>query len=163
MLGTDVRYLTQSAEQSPDLEVVIARASVPELASYAAEAGLGPLGFEAHTSRVAMYDALRAAHPDLPLLGTSGLVEDAAHRQGRRRARGAAPRRARIGDARSPSWSPRYGVGATERELARRLDWPDARARRRGRLVRHDRGRRARTRPSRTTARPTGPSRPATC
>ena len=121
-LGTDFRYLTQSAEQSPDLEVVIARASVPELVSYAAEAGLGPLGFEAAHLSVAMYDALRAAHPDLPLVGTSGLVE--TQRTVKDPAELAALAEAcRISDVALAQLVTEVRVGATEREVARGLDW----------------------------------------
>lgn len=121
-LGTDFRYLTQSAQQCPDLELVVARASVPELVSYVVSAALGPLGVEADHLSVATYDALRAAHPDLPLVATAGLVE--ALRLVKEPAELELLRRAcRISDEALAALLPQVRPGTTERELARRLDW----------------------------------------
>lgn len=121
-LGTDFRYLTQSAHECPDLELVVARASVPELVSYAAGADLGPLGVEVEHLTVAAYDLLRTAHPDLPLVKSVGLVEalrttkDAEEIELLRRA-------CRISDEALAALLPEVRVGDTEQQLARRLDW----------------------------------------
>src|SRR6201995_2746918 len=57
VLATDGRYRTQAAEQAPDLEVAIQRASGRYLAGRAASAGVRRLGFERHVVTVDGFDA----------------------------------------------------------------------------------------------------------
>jgi Xaa-Pro aminopeptidase len=61
VLATDGRYRTQAAEQAPDLDVAIERATGRYLAGRAAAAGAGRLGFESHVVTVDGFDTLAAA------------------------------------------------------------------------------------------------------
>ena len=78
VLATDGRYRTQAAQQAPDLELAIERACGRALAGWAADAGVGRLGFESHVVTVDAYDALavevgRAGRTEL--VRASGTVE----------------------------------------------------------------------------------------
>src|SRR5262245_41674808 len=61
VLATDGRYRTQAAEQAPDLEVAIERASARYLAGRAASGGALRLGFESHVVTVDGFDTLTGA------------------------------------------------------------------------------------------------------
>ncbi|HET8970862.1 MAG TPA: Xaa-Pro peptidase family protein, partial [Candidatus Nanopelagicales bacterium] len=120
-LGTDFRYVTQSVAQCPDLELVVARAVLPQLVDHAEELRLGPLAFEADHVSVAAHAALLGVHPRLPLLASSGLVE--ALRVVKDDSELALLARAcRISDAALADLTPTVQVGQTEREIARRLE-----------------------------------------
>jgi Xaa-Pro aminopeptidase len=71
VLATDGRYRTQAAEQAPDLEVAIQRASGRYLAGRAASAGVRRLGFESHVVTVDGFDALEK---EVERAGTTELV-----------------------------------------------------------------------------------------
>ena len=64
VLATDGRYRTQAAEQAPDLDVAIERATGRYLAGRAAASGARRLGFESHVVTVDGLDALAAAVED---------------------------------------------------------------------------------------------------
>ncbi len=118
-IGTDSRYLTKVAEQSGDLEVVIARNCLGELVEHAGKDGAVRIGFEEHIVTV-------AAHRDLDgdLVGTSGLVErlrevkDAGEVDLLRRA-------CAVADEALAAIIERglLSPGRTEREVARALEW----------------------------------------
>ncbi|MGH3857922.1 MAG: aminopeptidase P family N-terminal domain-containing protein, partial [Pseudonocardiaceae bacterium] len=55
---TDGRYRTQSQQQVPELRRLIERSCLLRLATLAAEAGIGRLGFESHVVTVDGYAAL---------------------------------------------------------------------------------------------------------
>ncbi|MEO6822437.1 MAG: aminopeptidase P family protein [Candidatus Nanopelagicales bacterium] len=142
-LGTDFRYLTQSGLQSPDLELVLNRDCAAAMASYAREAGISRLGFEADRLSVAAYDQLQTdqvgtttssgpgERPDptapagrqdaLTLVRTAGLVEalrtvkDADELALLAQACG-------ISDAALAQVCTEVRAGMTERQVARRLD-----------------------------------------
>jgi Xaa-Pro aminopeptidase len=61
VLATDGRYLTQAAQQAPDLEVAIERACGRYLAGRAASANVHRVGFESNIVTVDGYDALAGA------------------------------------------------------------------------------------------------------
>lgn len=72
---TDGRYLSQSAEQVPELRRDIARSCGEHLAATAAGCGVRTLGFESHTITVDEHTALTKAATDTLLQRTPGLVE----------------------------------------------------------------------------------------
>lgn len=74
VLCTDGRYLTQSAEQVPDLERLIERPCPPALVAGAAAKGYRRLGYESHRVTVEELDTLRDAG-DIELVREPGLVE----------------------------------------------------------------------------------------
>jgi Xaa-Pro aminopeptidase len=120
-LATDFRYLTQSAQESPDLVLVEGRDVVATLVAHTWAAGLGRLGFEAHDWRVATYDAMVAEHPQLQLVPTTGLVESL------RRVKDDAELEAlaqacRISDEALATLLTEIRIGQPEREVARRLE-----------------------------------------
>ncbi|MYR05724.1 M24 family metallopeptidase [Gordonia sp. SID5947] len=128
-IGTDGRYLTQVAEQAGDLEAVIARDCLTELAMHAHRAGARAIGFEADSVTVAEHRGLvgRLEGQDGPpaeLVGCRALVQelrkvkDAAEIELLRRACG-------IGDRGLAAIIDRGVIraGATEREVARALEW----------------------------------------
>ncbi len=71
VLCTDGRYLTQSAEQAPDLPRLVERACAPALAHRAA----GRTGFDSAHVTVDGHAQLREAAPGLELVRAPGLVE----------------------------------------------------------------------------------------
>lgn len=75
VLATDGRYLTQSAEECPDLERLIDRAVGPVLAARAGKDGFGRLAAEAQHTTVEAWDALAEAAPGASLLRSGHLVE----------------------------------------------------------------------------------------
>jgi len=72
VLATDGRYITQSEEQSPDVERVIDRQCAAALVTRAGKNGVHRLGFEDHDLSVALHAALAALHgaPELVRLAT---------------------------------------------------------------------------------------------
>ncbi|MFD4367662.1 M24 family metallopeptidase [Rhodococcus sp. NPDC058521] len=72
VICTDGRYLTQVAEQVPDLKAVIDRASARHLVE---SAEVPDLGFESHVVTVAQHTVWSEVAPQRPLVATSGLVE----------------------------------------------------------------------------------------
>ncbi|MCT2583236.1 M24 family metallopeptidase [Actinophytocola gossypii] len=71
---TDGRYLTQSAQQVPDLERIIERPCPPALVARAAEQTYGRVGFESHRVTVDGLDVLREAG-EVELVRASNLIE----------------------------------------------------------------------------------------
>jgi len=121
-LATDFRYLTQVADQCPDIAVVDSRSVVDGLAAYAVSAGLVRIGFEAAHLSVAAHTALVTEHRDLELVATDGAVE------GLRAAKDEAEiaklaEACRLSDVALAELLPEIQVGRTERQLARRLEW----------------------------------------
>ncbi|WAC55306.1 aminopeptidase P family protein [Gordonia sp. SL306] len=126
---TDGRYLTQVAEQAGDLQAVISRDVLTELATHARRVGARSIGFEADAVTVAAHRALvgRLAEQDGPaaeLVGCSGLVQefrkikDAGEVELLRRA-------CAIGDQGLAAIIDRGVIraGVSEREVARALEW----------------------------------------
>jgi Xaa-Pro aminopeptidase len=58
LFGTDGRYTTQAGIQVPDVELVVDRATVAEVARRAVRRGVGRLGYESHEVTVDGYAAL---------------------------------------------------------------------------------------------------------
>ncbi len=75
VLATDGRYEVQAAQQVPELERVIARECALALTGRAGDAGLRRLAFEAHDVTVDAHAELRAAAPQLELVGLGKAVE----------------------------------------------------------------------------------------
>jgi len=71
---TDGRYVTQSAEEVPDLETVVDRSSVLALARRAPELGITRLGFESDVVTVDGFAAIDAASEGAELVRTPGLT-----------------------------------------------------------------------------------------
>ncbi|MGV9824848.1 M24 family metallopeptidase [Gordonia sp. NPDC003429] len=125
VICTDGRYLTQIAQQSGDLPAVIARDCVGELVGRAAVAGPVRIGFESDALTVAQHGRLVDHTPDgAELVGVAGLVlglrevKDAGEIALLRRA-------CAIGDT-ALAEIIADGViraGASEREVARALEW----------------------------------------
>ncbi|MEP7055034.1 MAG: aminopeptidase P family protein [Actinomycetota bacterium] len=74
VLATDGRYITQSAQEAPDVERIIERAVMSVLLSKAGTLGLARVGFEAHEMTVEQHTALAAKSPP-ELVASSRLVE----------------------------------------------------------------------------------------
>jgi Xaa-Pro aminopeptidase len=74
-LATDGRYVTQAAQQAPDVEVVIERACAPHLAARAAVDGVRRLGFESHVVTFDGYGLLERAAAGLEFVRAAGTVE----------------------------------------------------------------------------------------
>jgi Xaa-Pro dipeptidase len=119
-LGTDFRYLTQSGQQSPDLELVLDRDCIPAMAQYARQAGISRLGFEADHLSVAAYDQLEA-DGGLTLARTSGLVETLRTVKDKDELALLA-QACSISDAALAQVCTEVRAGLTERQVARRLD-----------------------------------------
>ena len=121
-LATDFRYLTQSRTECPDIEVIIDRSVAQALVAHAMSAGVTRLGFEASNLTVASHAELSAAHRDLELVPTSGLVEDLrmVKDDDELAALGQA---CRISDSALAALLPEIRVGMSERLIARRLEW----------------------------------------
>lgn len=122
---TDGRYLTQVAEQAGDLTAVIARNCPAELIAFAKGRDAGTVAFEADVMTVAEHDALATTFHDGPrLAGRSGLVQklrevkDAVEIGLLRRA-------CAVGDEALAAIITGGVIrpGATEREVARGLEW----------------------------------------
>ncbi len=126
---TDGRYLTQVAEQAGDLDAVIARDCLTELAVHAAGKGARTVGFESDAVTVAAHRGLAdrmgeldsAAAELVPLQGlVQGLrlVKDAGEVDALRRA-------CAVGDSALATIVERGVIrpGATERAVARDLEW----------------------------------------
>ena len=118
-ISTDGRYITQVAEQSGDLEAVIARNCLAALVEHAGQGGTVRVGFEEHIVTV-------AAHRDLDgdLVGTSGLVETL--REVKDPGEVELLRRACVVADEALAAIIERGLltpGRTEREVARALEW----------------------------------------
>ncbi len=125
-IATDGRYLTQVAEQVPDVEPIIERSAARALVDHARAAGAGRVGFEADTETVAGHRALSAAVGDsgIELVSTTGVVQNlrAVKEPGEIELLRAA---CAIGDA-ALAQIIADGVlraGTTERQVARALEW----------------------------------------
>lgn len=122
---TDGRYLTQVAAQASDLTSTIARDCPPELLRVAAEAGATRIGFEAGAVTVAAHARLAEQAPDgVELIGRSDLVEGL--REVKDGGEIALLRHAcAIADAALAAVIDGGVIraGATEREVARALEW----------------------------------------
>jgi Xaa-Pro aminopeptidase len=72
VLATDGRYITQSEQESPDVERVIDRSCAEALTTRAATAGVRALGFEDHDVSVALHATLSEVHgaPELRRAGS---------------------------------------------------------------------------------------------
>jgi Xaa-Pro aminopeptidase len=120
---TDGRYRTQAADEVPDLEPVIDRASAQALAKQAPTLGVERLGFESDSVTVDAHDALAEAAAGVPLLRAPGLVQrlravkDADEVEALRRA-------CAVGDAALADLLAAGGLrpGRTEREVALDLE-----------------------------------------
>ncbi len=124
LIGTDGRYLTQVAEQVPDLTAVIERATVRALVGRAAEHGPVRLGFESHVMTVDAHRALAESAPEVELIPAPGNVERLRevkddYEVARLRAACAAADAALAELLARGSLRP----GRTEREVARELEW----------------------------------------
>ena len=75
VLCTDGRYTVQAADQAPDVELLIERASATALAARAAGAGYARLGFESHDVTVDLHRAL-AERAGGELVSVHRAVED---------------------------------------------------------------------------------------
>lgn len=76
LLATDGRYVTQVAEQAPDVECLTARAVAAALVERAAETGIARLGIEAGHVTLAAYATLRSsAAGRVELVGLEPIVE----------------------------------------------------------------------------------------
>lgn len=119
--ATDGRYREQAAEQAPDLTPVISRDPRAPLLQVAAGS---MVGFEAQHLSVASHAELVAGAPEVPLRGTTGLVESLRvvkdeHEVGLLR------RACAIADGALASLLAGEGIrpGRTERQVARELEW----------------------------------------
>ncbi len=129
---TDGRYITQVAEQAGDLEAVIARNCLAELTQRARDVGAARIGFEADAVTVAEHRALLSRlsdssdddTPGTELIPRTGLVQRL--REVKDAGEVALLRRACVvGDEALAAIIERGVIhaGATEREVARALEW----------------------------------------
>lgn len=124
VIGTDGRYLSQVAEQVPDLRAEIARATARRIVELAGEWQLGRVGYESHIVTVDQHRGFIEQKTGLEFVATPGLVEQLrmvkdAYEIEQLRAACAA------GDAGLATLLERGGLrpGRTEREVARDLEW----------------------------------------
>jgi Xaa-Pro dipeptidase len=75
VLATDGRYVTQSAAQAPDVEVVVDRAVAVALVREAARRGIGRLAFESHDVTVDLHGELGSAGGSIELRSLGQEVE----------------------------------------------------------------------------------------
>jgi Xaa-Pro aminopeptidase len=75
VLCTDGRYTTQAGAQTPDVELLIDRASAPALAAVAATAGVGRLGYESHDVTVDLAAVLAERAEGAELVSVRQAVE----------------------------------------------------------------------------------------
>jgi len=120
-LVTDFRYLTQAAAECPGIDVLVERAVDAGGAAHAVAVGVAHLGFEAARMTVAAHDGLRAAHRDLGLVPTTGVVEELRTAKDDAELADLAEA-CRISDAALAELLPQVRVGMTERQVARLLD-----------------------------------------
>lgn len=121
-LATDFRYVTQAAAECPGLSVIVERDVVAALVAFAVGGGAARLGFESHDWRVSTLKAVRAAHRDLDLVPTTGVVEALRTVKDDEEIEALA-QACRISDEALAALLPEVRVGSTERLLARRLEW----------------------------------------
>ncbi|RKS77768.1 Xaa-Pro aminopeptidase [Motilibacter peucedani] len=119
LLASDGRYVEQAREEAPDAEFVLDRAVAAGLLGRAARAGLTTVGFEAHEVSVELHGELVGLGPVLRPLGRAveGLrtTKDDEELALLRTA-------CELTDAALDELRDGVRVGATERELARRLE-----------------------------------------
>jgi Xaa-Pro dipeptidase len=121
VLGTDSRYRTQAAAQSPDTELLIDRATARALLTEAERTGVRRLGFEAHHVTVEAHQGFLAQCPSLELAPLGHLVE--ALRVVKDESELAALRQAAaIADSALAEVLEGLVLGRTERHLARELE-----------------------------------------
>ncbi|MGY4099193.1 M24 family metallopeptidase [Nocardia sp. R16R-3T] len=124
VIGTDGRYLSQVAEQVPDLRAEIARATARRIVELAGEWQLGRVGYESHIVTVDQHRGFIEQKSGLEFVATPGLVEqlrmvkDAYEIEQLRAA-------CATGDAGLATLLERGGLrpGRTERQVARDLEW----------------------------------------
>ncbi|MFD0361098.1 M24 family metallopeptidase [Nocardia sp. GCM10030253] len=124
VIGTDGRYLTQVAEQVPDLRAEIARATARRIVELAGEWQLGRVGYESHVVTVDQHHGFVEQRSGLEFVATPGLVEQLrmvkdAYEVAQLRAACAA------GDAGLAALLERGALrpGRTESQVARDLEW----------------------------------------
>ncbi|WP_330256559.1 Xaa-Pro peptidase family protein [Nocardia sp. NBC_00565] len=124
VIGTDGRYLSQVAEQVPDLRAEIARATARRIVELAGEWQLGRIGYESHVVTVDQHRAFIEQKTGLEFVATPSLVEQLRmvkdpYEVEQLRAACAA------GDAGLATLLERGGLrpGRTERQVARDLEW----------------------------------------
>ncbi|WP_433192632.1 M24 family metallopeptidase [Nocardia sp. CA-107356] len=124
VIGTDGRYLSQVAEQVPDLRAEIARATARRIVELAGEWQLGRVGYESHVVTVDEHRGFIEQKTGLEFVATPRLVEQLrmvkdAYEVEQLRAACAA------GDAGLATLLERGGLrpGRTERQVARDLEW----------------------------------------
>ena len=150
LFGTDGRYTTQAATQVPDVEVLVDRATVAGLARAAVRRGAGRLGYESHDLTV---DGLAALEKVLADAAAGGTVPELASVRRAVEAQRAikdddeieALRRAcAVADQALAELAAEGALrpGRTELQVGRELDARMLRARRRGAVLRDDRGHR---------------------
>jgi Xaa-Pro aminopeptidase len=121
VLATDGRYITQSAQQAPDVERTIVRGVASGLVEEAVRRNLGRLGFEAHDVTVEMHTALSKDLEGVEFVAAGRLVE--RQRCVKDEGEIAALREAcAIGDRAFARLLPAISAGRTERELAFELE-----------------------------------------
>jgi Xaa-Pro aminopeptidase len=118
VIATDGRYVTQMAQQAPDLECLETRGAALALVEHAATVGLRRLGVEARHVTLALHDSLReAAGERIELVPAGPFVEEL--RAVKDDAEVTALRTAcRITDEAFESVFPQLRPGVTEREIA---------------------------------------------
>ncbi|MEV4125068.1 Xaa-Pro peptidase family protein [Nocardia sp. NPDC049707] len=124
VIGTDGRYLSQVAEQVPDLRAEIARATARRIVELAGEWQLGRVGYESHIVTVDQHRGFIEQKTGLEFVATPGLVEQLRmvkddYEIEQLRAACA------VGDAGLATLLERGGLrpGRTERQVARDLEW----------------------------------------
>jgi Xaa-Pro aminopeptidase len=123
VLATDGRYVTQAGAESPDLPLVVTRAVAAVLVEQAAGRGLAQVGFDETTVTVAQVAALQRAAPRTRLVPVGPVVPGLrAEKDDVELAAVAAA--CRVADeALAASLAEDRWVGATERQVAARLEW----------------------------------------
>ncbi len=121
LLSTDGRYTEQAAAESPDLELVVARACADSLLNRVATGPSARVGFEAQHVTVQQHAGWEHDHDTIQLVALGRAVEQLRtvkddYELGRLREACA------VGDRALAELIPSLAVGQTEREVARRLD-----------------------------------------
>ncbi len=121
LLSTDGRYTEQAAAESPDLEVVVARACADTLLGRIAVGASARVGFEAHRVTVQQHADWQRDHDTIEFVALGPAVErlrtvkDDYELDRLREA-------CAVGDRALAALIPLLAVGQTEREVAQRLD-----------------------------------------
>lgn len=120
VLATDGRYITQSAQEAPDVERVIGRGVMSPLVARAGDLGIGRLGFEAHEMTVEQHTALSAI--STPVLTASARLVEALRTVKDEDEIGLLREACAIGDRAFAALLPTIAAGRSERELAIALE-----------------------------------------